>query len=80
MAEKKCIIMQLRPQFEELGDAPTYTEVQVKEVLFAFARDLGCKWHADKLRRYINLAFDYQLQSTQKSQSKNEKFNLSDYQ
>lgn len=57
MAES--IIIQLRPKFKELRDARTYTEVQVKQILFQFARDLGCKWHADKLEAFIDTAFDF---------------------
>ena len=60
MAEQtKCIIMQLRPKFQELRDARTYTEVQVKDILFGFAHDLGCTWPDEKLREFIASAFDF---------------------
>ena len=57
--ETKAIILQMRPKYQELRDARTYTEVQVKRILFGFARDLGCKWRADKLRKFIETAFDF---------------------
>lgn len=57
MAE--AIKLQLRPKFQELRDARTYTEVQVKKILFNFARDIGCQWRADKLRQFIDTAFDF---------------------
>lgn len=57
--ETKCIIMQMRPKFQELRDARTYTEVQVKEILFGFARDLGCEWKDEDLRAFIETAFDF---------------------
>lgn len=60
----KTLILQLRPKYEELtaakeGDEHTYTEECVKEILFAFARDLGCDWSDKELKRFINKAFDY---------------------
>lgn len=57
MAE--TIKLQLRPKFQELRDARTYTEVQVKTILYAFARDLGCRWRAGKLRQFIDTAFNF---------------------
>ena len=57
--ETKCIIMQLRPKFEELREERTYKEHQVKDILYAFARDLGCTWRSDRLRRFIDTAFDF---------------------
>lgn len=57
--EAKCIIMQLRPKFKELRDARTYTEVQVKRILFGFARDLGCEWSDEELRDFIETVFDF---------------------
>lgn len=52
-------IIKLRPRFQELRDARTYTEAQVKELMFHFARDLGIRWRADKLRKFIETAFDF---------------------
>lgn len=59
MAETQAIIMQLRPKFQELRDARTYTEAQVKRIMYAFARDLGCKWRKDRLEKFIDTAFDF---------------------
>ncbi len=55
MAEKvKCMILKFRPNRKEL----TFTEDEVKELLYEFARDLGCKWRASRLRAFINAAFE----------------------
>lgn len=59
MPETKAMILQLRPKVQELRDARTYTEPQVKRILFAFARDLGCKWRKDRLEKFIETAFDF---------------------
>lgn len=53
------MILQMRPKVQELRDARTYTEAQVKRILFAFARDLGCKWRKDRLEKFIETAFDF---------------------
>lgn len=57
MAEK-ALIIEMRTAKEPEG-AGIYSEAQVKEVLFAFARDLGCRWRNKRLRDYINQAFYY---------------------
>ena len=57
--EAKCIILQLRPKFNELRDSRTYEECEVKEILFGFARDLGCKWDDMRLRNFIETVFDF---------------------
>jgi hypothetical protein len=57
--ETKAIILQLRPKFMELRDARTYEEREVKEILYGFARDLGCKWDEKRLRDYIETVFDF---------------------
>ncbi len=49
----------MRPKFKELRDARTYTEVQVKKILFGFARDLGIDWSDEELRDFIETAFDF---------------------
>lgn len=59
MPETKAMILQLRPKVQELRDARTYTEAQVKRILFAFARDLGCKWRKNRLEKFIETAFDF---------------------
>lgn len=57
--ETKALILQMRPKFQELRDARTYTEVQVKDILFGFAHDLGVKWSDEDLRRLIDTVFDF---------------------
>lgn len=57
MADAK--IIKMRPKFQELRDARIYNEAQVKELMFHFARDLGIKWRADRLRKFIETAFDF---------------------
>lgn len=57
--EAKCIIMQLRPKLQELRDERTYSVPEVKDILFGFARDLGCKWGDEQLREFIETVFDY---------------------
>lgn len=60
MAEKlKCIIMELRPPKQVARDSRVYREPAVKKILYSFARDLGCQWRADRLRRFIDTAFDF---------------------
>lgn len=60
MAEKlKCIIMELRPPKVSERDKRVYREPQVKQIMYAFARDLGINWRADKLRKFIETAFDF---------------------
>lgn len=49
----------MRPKFQELRDARTYTEVQVKRMLFGFARDLGIEWTDKRLKEFIETAFDF---------------------
>lgn len=57
--ESKALILTMRPKFQELRDERTYSEVQVKRILFAFARDLGCKWTDKRLNEFIETAFDF---------------------
>lgn len=60
MAEKlKALILELRPHQMSERDKRLYREPQVKQIMYAFARDLGCKWRADKLRKFIETAFDF---------------------
>ena len=60
MAEKlKALILELRPDKVSERDKRVYREPQVKQIMYAFARDLGCKWRADKLRKFIETAFDF---------------------
>lgn len=59
MAETKALILELRPKLQELRDARSYSEPQVKQILFAFARDLGCKWRKKRLNAFIETVFDF---------------------
>lgn len=59
MAEEKCLMVRLHPKFLQLRDSRTYTEAEVKEIMFGFARDLGCKWSDNELRTFIESAFDF---------------------
>ena len=60
MAEKlKALMLELRPPKVSERDKRVYREPQVKQIMYAFARDLGCKWRADKLRKFIETAFDF---------------------
>ena len=58
MAETKALILELRPKLKELRDEQTYTEEEVKRILFGFARDLGCKWGDEELREFIETVFE----------------------
>lgn len=57
--ETKCVVMQLRPKFQELRDKRTYSEASVKRIMFTFARELGIDWSDDELREFIASAFDF---------------------
>ena len=57
--ESKALILKMRPKIFELRDERIYTEVQVKDLLFAFARDLGIKWSDEELNNFIETAFDF---------------------
>ena len=58
MAET-ALLVELRPRFHELRDKRTYSEVQVKQILYAFARDLGCKWRKKRLDEFIATVFNF---------------------
>lgn len=57
--ESKALILKMRPKIFELRDERIYTEVQVKDLLFAFARDLGITWPDGELNDFIETAFDF---------------------
>ena len=59
MAETKALILELRPKLQELRDARSYSDPQVKQILFAFARDLGCKWRKKRLNEFIETVFNF---------------------
>ena len=56
---KQTLIISMRPKFMELREQRTYSEAQVKKILFGFARDLGCKWNDEELRSVIETVFDF---------------------
>lgn len=58
MAEK-ALLIEMRPKIQEMRDARTYSELQVKQVLYAFARDLGCRWRKKRLEDFIEAAFNF---------------------
>ena len=57
--ETKALILQLRPKLQELRDKRIYTEVQVKRILFGFARDLGIEWSDKRLNDFIETVFNF---------------------
>lgn len=59
MKETKALIVNMRPEPKKLRDERIYTEVQVKSILYGFARDLGCKWNEKELKAFIETAFDF---------------------
>ena len=59
MEETKPKIIKLFPDKQELRDKRTYTEADVKKILYCFARDLRCKWTKKRLEAYIETAFDF---------------------
>lgn len=58
MTRNKCITIEMRPRYHEQRSERIYSESDVKKLLFAFARDIGCNWRADKLRKFIEVAFE----------------------
>ena len=52
-------MIQLRPRLQELRDERTYSEAQVKVILYGFARDLGCKWRKERLQKFIDTVFNF---------------------
>ena len=52
-------MIKLRPRFQELRDKRTYTEQDVKRILYGFARDLGCKWRKKRLDEFIGSVFNF---------------------
>jgi len=55
----KTLVIKLVPKFQELRNNRTYREEDVKKILFEFARDLGCRWSSERLREFIETAFDF---------------------
>ena len=54
---KESLLLQLRPQVWRLQGERRWSDADVKKMLFAFARDLGCKWRKSHLERVIDQAF-----------------------
>lgn len=54
---EQSLLLQLRPQVGRMQEERRWSDSDVKKMLFAFARDLGCKWRRDKLNRVIDKAF-----------------------
>lgn len=59
MEQNVCKLIPFRPAQVQGRDSCTYTEVQVKAILYGFARDLGCKWRKERLQKFIDAAFNY---------------------
>lgn len=58
MAESALIVRML-PKYQQLRNERTYTEVQVKKILFGFAHDLGCEWSDKEIKEFIDTVFDF---------------------
>ena len=58
MAEK-TLLVKLVPRYQQLRNERTYSEEQVKAILFSFARDLGCKWSDGRLKAFVESVFDF---------------------
>lgn len=54
---KESLLLQLRPQVGRMQGERRWSDADVKKMLFAFARDLGCKWRKSHLERVIDQAF-----------------------
>lgn len=59
MTDTKALIVNMRPEPRKLQDERTYTEAQVKAILYGFARDLGCKWSEKELKAVVETVFDF---------------------
>lgn len=56
---KQALFVKLVPEYQRLRNERVYTEASVKEILRAFARDLGCTWPEAKLNAFIESVFDF---------------------
>ena len=56
---KQTLIISMLPKFQELREQRTYSEAQVKKILFGCARDLGCKWSDEELQQFVESVFDF---------------------
>ncbi len=58
---KQALIVKLVPRYQQLRNERIYSEVQVKAILHAFARDLGCQWPEERLNKFIESVFDFDV-------------------
>ena len=49
----------MRPEPQKIREKRIYTEVQVKEILYGFAHDFGCKLDEKQLKPFIETVFDF---------------------
>ena len=59
MEKSKTIVLKLVPKFQELRDCRTYTEPQVKQILYGYARDLGDRRKRKTIMAEIDRIFDF---------------------
>ena len=65
MEQTKCKIIPFRPAQAQARDSRTYQESDVKQILYAFARDYEHRrsvkppMRADALKKFIASAFDF---------------------
>lgn len=59
MEQTACKIIEFRPAQVQERDKRVYSEDCVKNILYGFARDLGCRWRADRLRQFIETVFNF---------------------
>jgi hypothetical protein len=55
----KTLFVKLVPQYQRLRNERLYSEAQVKKILRAFARDIGCNWPESRLNEFIESVFDF---------------------
>ncbi len=55
----KTLFVKLVPEYKRLRNERMYSERQVKAILRAFARDLGCNWSELRLNEFIESVFDF---------------------
>lgn len=56
---KKTLFVKLVPEYQRLRNERVYSEGTVKDILRAFARDLGCTWPESRLNAFIESVFDF---------------------
>lgn len=58
MAES-ALLIQLRPRYQQEREKRVYSEKHLKQLMFLFARDIGCKWSDKKLKAFIDEQFEF---------------------